>query len=101
MDEYPLKRRKGLEVMERKAVTLGWGITDDLKAKAKQQIEKMIDAEDTTPRDRNIAIKTLVTMSGQDIAVALSPVTTADEKLEPVTPAEILAEMQKTIPKIE
>ena len=98
-DEYPTSHAKEADILERKAITLGWGITNDLKAKAKHQIEKMISDDDTTPRDRNIAIKTLVTMSGQDIAVALSPVTTAEETIEPVTPAALLVEMKKTIPE--
>ena len=87
--------------MERKAAKLGWNIPDIHKqAIVDGQVEIALDPA-ASPREKTSAAKCLVSMESQNIAISLSPVTTAEEKIEPVSAVELLAAMKATIPKIE
>ena len=95
--EYPTIGRA--RKMEARAARLGWNIPDIHKqAIVDAQVEIALDKA-ASPREKTSAAKCLVSMEGQNIAIAATAsLATEDDRLEPVTQIELLAQMQKTIP---
>ena len=85
--------------MEQRALRRGWNVSQELKDSAVENLHNILADPETSVRDRNQTIKTIVAMESQNLQVdALGQDVEGDATQERITDADYIAAMRRTIP---
>ena len=95
--DYPTSHPREFDKLEKKAASLGWGISDEEKNKIIRDQVSIATNRKATRRERTAAARCIVQMNGQNIAVAISQEVHDDDhhhKIAPVAAIDVIKMMR-------